>query len=329
MNRFIKYSTASLATALLATSAFAQDQKDKGSKDKSEKSQEIVIRKKGGKSEKMTIVLDGDDVTINGKPVDEFKNDNVTVFKRERPLAMASPRIRRFQPIPGAPLPPGSFDRIMPAHANKAMLGVLTEKGDDGVKVTDVTKESGAEKAGLQKNDVITKVGSTEVKDPQDLIEAIGQLKPNDKVEITYKRDGKENKTTATLGENKSRAFSHNFNDRDFNFDFPGGVVPPMDNFDFDFNRRTKIGLQIQDMEDGKGVSVKDVDEDSPASKAGFKEGDVITHVNGKNVTTVDELRNELRDIQEGETIKFGYKRNGKNETVEIKIPKRLKSADL
>ncbi|MCW3109008.1 MAG: hypothetical protein JWQ09_3514 [Segetibacter sp.] len=327
MKNWIKYVVPLMAAAIIGNTAYAQDQKEKSSKDKEEKSQEIVIRKKGGKTEKMTIVVDGDNVTINGKPVDEFKNNDVTVFKRDRSMAMA-PRVRSFS-APRVPFDPESFDYIMPPGMNKAMLGIMTAKADDGVKVTDVTKESGAEKAGLKKDDIITKVGDKEVKEPGDLIEAIATYKPNDKVDITYKRSGKESKTTAILGENKSRAFSYNFNDRDFNFEMPQGAIPPMENFNFNFNRRPKIGLQIQDVEEAKGVTVKDVDEDSPAAKAGIKEGDVITQVNGKDVAGVDELRTAIKDLKEGETVRFSFKRDGKIQTAEIKIPKRLKTADL
>lgn len=325
MNNFKKFLTAALATAVIGTSAFAQEQKEKTLKDKAEKTEEIVIRKKGDKAEKMTIVVEGDNVTINGKPVDEFKNDNVTVFKRNRSLAMATPRIRRFGGENGF-LDNENFNFTRPSNSNKAMLGVLTQKADDGVKVSDVTKESGAEKAGLQKDDVITKVGSKEVKDPQDLIEAIGEHKPNDKVDITYKRGGKENKTSVTLGENKSRGNAFNLNG---NFDFPkGSLTPPFDNFNFNFNR-PRIGLQIQDVEEGKGVRVKGVDSESPASKAGIKDGDVITQANGKDVAGVDELRNAIKELKEGDTVKLNYKRAGKNQTADIKIPKRLKSANL
>jgi len=326
MKNWIKLSTVTVVTALFASSAIAQDQKDNTTKNSDDKSQEIVIRKKGGTNEKMTIVLDGDNVTINGKPVDEYKNKDVTVFKRDRSLALA-PHVRSFSGS-RPPMDVEDFDVMRPSSPNKAMLGVMTEKADDGVKIKDITKESGAEKAGLQKDDVITKVGSKNVKAPEYLVEAISSYKPNDKVDITYKRNGKENKTSVTLSENKSRAYAYNFNNGDFNFDFPKGSLAPQ-NFNFNFDHKPRIGLQIQDLEEGKGVKVKDVDEDSPAAKAGLKEGDVITQLNGKDVAGVDELRDAIRDVKEGETVKFSYKRDGKKQTVEVKMPKRLKSADL
>ena len=328
MTNRIKFLTMALAAAI-STSAIAQDQKEKVSKNKEEKIQEIVIRKKGDKTEKMTIVVDGDNVTVNGKPVDELKNENVTVFKRDRPLATVTPRVRRFDGDRRL-FNNENFNYLRPSNSNKAMLGVLTQKADNGVKVTDVTKESGAEKAGLKKDDIITKVGSKEIKDPGDLIAAIGEYEPNDKADITYKRDGKENKTSVTLGENKSAGEPFNPNNGNFNLDFPKGLQNSLlEDFNFNLNHKPKIGLQIQDVEEGKGVKVKDVDTDSPASKAGMKEGDVITQVNGKDIAGVDEMRTEIREVKEGDALKFGYKRDGKNQTAEIKIPKRLKSADL
>jgi len=327
MHKFLKNSIFVFAAALTVSAGFAQDQKEKSPTNKEEKTQDIIIRKKGDKTEKMTIVVEGDKVTINGKPADDFKNDDVTVLRRDHSLDDAG-HVRRLGSR-GPGFDGQNFDNLMQRYSNKARLGVLTAKADDGVKVTDVTKESGAEKAGLKKEDVIIKAGSANVKTPQDLIEAISGYKPNDKVEITYKRNGKENKTTATLGANKSMAHSFKLNNKDFNFNLPEGAIPHLEDFDFNFNRKPKIGLQIQDIEEGKGVKVQDVDEDSPAAKSGMKEGDVITQVNGKDVAGVDELRNQIKEVKEGDAVKLSYKRDGKNQTAEIKIPKRLKSADL
>ena len=330
MNRWIKYTASLVATVVIATSAIAQDQIDK-SKNKDGKTEEIVIRKKGDKNEKITIVIDGDNITINGKPADNpGENTDVVVLKRDVNRATGAPQVRTF--LRGGNSfnsnRPG-FDSFRTAFANKAMLGVVTQKSVDGAKIISVTKESGADKAGLKKDDVITKIGDSKIEDPEDLIKVVRALKPNEKVGITYKRDGKENKTTATLGENKASSFSFDLNNEDFNFNIPEVTIPRVEGFNFSYNRRPKIGMQIQDVEEGKGVTIKDVDEDSPASKAGLKEGDIITQLNGKEVVGVDELRTGIKDVKEGDTIKVNYKRAGKTQAAEIKIPKRLKTADL
>jgi serine protease Do len=75
-----------------------------------------------------------------------------------------------------------------------AFLGVITNEDDKGAAIDEVQKETAAEKAGLQKGDIITKVGDKKIDGPDDLVEAITAKKPNDEVEITYLRDGKEKK---------------------------------------------------------------------------------------------------------------------------------------
>ena len=293
--------------------------------------QEIVIRKKGDKTEKTTIVIDGDKVTINGKPMEENNDKNITIMKMKRPGAMAMSRMSpraRVMGVPGADMEGMDFAPML--AGNKALLGVTTEKTDDGVKVLSISKESAAEKAGLKKDDIITKVDKEKITSPQDLIEAIKEHKPADKVDITYKRNGKEDKVAATLGQNKNMSFNFNMDDNNFKFEMPDRAMGPSLNGNmFTWNRKPKIGMQIQDVEEGKGVKVNDVDDDSPASKSGFKEGDVITGINGKMIEGVDDLKTQLKDLKEGDSVKVDYKRGGTTQSAEIKIPKRLKTADL
>jgi serine protease Do len=322
MNKWFKNSALVVAGSLLVFSAVAQtpDPKDKVKK---ETDQDIIIRKKGDKVEKATIVIDGDNITINGKPLDEFKSDGLTVLRRNSAQGFSAPRA--FQDLPKGGFK--MFDDNTPFGApgkNKAMLGVVTETSDGGAKITEVTKESGAEKAGLKKDDVITKVGDRKIEDPDDLVDAISNYKPNDKINLTYKRNNKEATATVTLTENKSKEYSFDFGNGNFDFNTPG-----MSGGVFGMNRKPKIGLQIQDVEEGKGVKVQEVDENSPAAKAGLKEGDVITEVNGKPVDGVDNVRSEIRDIKDGDILKVKYNRNGSSQSADIKLPKKLKSADL
>ena len=44
---------------------------------------EIIIREKAGKEEKMTIVVDGDKITINGKPLAEYDGENIIIRKKD------------------------------------------------------------------------------------------------------------------------------------------------------------------------------------------------------------------------------------------------------
>jgi serine protease Do len=214
-----------------------------------------------------------------------------------------------------------------------AFLGVMTEGSTDGAKIEEVAKDSPADKAGLKEGDVITKVNDKKVYDHEELSNIIRDMEPNHKITITYKRNGKESTTTATLGKRKSIPIPPNP---------PIAPVPPMGfNFDGDafggrdFHRffklddRPRLGVKVQDTEDGKGVKVLDVDEGSTADKSGIKEDDVITRFDGKDVNSAEDLADALSDSKDKGSFKVELQRNGKPQTIEIKVPKKLKTANL
>jgi len=221
---------------------------------------------------------------------------------------------------------------------NRAMLGVSTEQADNGAEIKSVTDESAAEKAGLKEGDIITKIGDKKIETPDDLTEAIQDHKPGDKVNITYLRDKKEQKATAELGKWKgSRAFSLG-NNQNFNMDFerimpkiqsiPRITAPYGQTWNWS-GGGPKLGISVQDTEDGKGVNVIEVDEDGNAAKAGIKENDVITEVDGKTTNSADEIVKLMKESKDKISVKVKLLRNGKTENVEVKIPRKLKTADL
>ena len=69
------------------------------------------------------------------------------------------------------------------------------------------------------------------------------------------------------------------------------------------------------------GVMVGNVDPDSPAGKAGFKEEDVITEVNGKAIDSSTALRKVLyTDLKVGDQAKFTIYREGKQQVVNVTL---------
>jgi serine protease Do len=87
--------------------------------------------------------------------------------------------------------------------------------------------------------------------------------------------------------------------------------------------------MTIQDLSEGKGVKVTDVDDASAAEKAGLEKDDVITEINGKAVSSVDDLKSSIRDLKEGDSVKVTYQRDGKSQSATISFPKKLKMAEL
>jgi serine protease Do len=310
---------------------------------------EIIIKSKNDKNVKLSVEIRDGQVFINDKPMSEFKDDNVVVHKM-RTMDMDGEAMTllgdangdgdfKMLTAPRSPYRMGKGSYSFNIDEGKgAFLGVSSEKGDDdiaGARVKQVTKGSGAEKAGLKPGDLITRVNETTISDPEDLTQAIHKCKPEDKVNLTFKRDGKEQKAVATLGKMKDGSYSYSYgNDgyampdmKDFNFNLaPLRVSPKL----FSYNdSRPKLGIKAQDTEDGKGVKVLDIDEESPADKAGIKEGDIITRFDGKEVNSAVELADLARESKGKADLKISLTHDGKSREVEVKIPKKLKTADL
>jgi len=142
---------------------------------------------------------------------------------------------------------------------------------------------------------------------------------------VTYKRDKKEMKTTASLTKRKNQSFS--FNTAPFN---------TYKNFNFDNNNnfslvwgKPRLGLKAQETEDGKGLKVLDVDDESAAEKAGIKEGDIITTFDGTEVNNIDKLRELSKAAMEKISFKVKLSRDGKQQEVDVKVPRDLKTTNL
>jgi len=76
-------------------------------------------------------------------------------------------------------------------------------------------------------------------------------------------------------------------------------------------------------LKDDNGVEVTMVDQDAPAGKAGIKEHDVITSVNGSSVQSVEQLRRMIREIPSGRVVTLGLIREGQPMNVKAQLADR------
>jgi len=320
----------------MVSSAMAQkEDKDKDEKDKKE-GEQIIITRKGNKDDKVVVELNGDKVIVNGKELKENDDEgDITVRRR---------RVKDVWAFDGNNLPGdwnehGGF-KMYNISENKAMLGVTTDEVENGVKIQSITKQSAAEKSGLKEGDIITKVDDKEIETPDDLSDIIQDHKPGDKVTVTFIRDKKEQKVTAELGKWKGvSAYSYSDGANNFHIEGLEGLkdqlrAMPRGNQNYNYNwnwsgNGPKLGISVQDSEDGKGVNVLDVDDDGNGAKAGIKEEDVITEVDGKAVNSADQIARVVRESKDKTSVKVKLLRKGKPLTVDVKMPKKLKTADL
>lgn len=294
---------------------------------------EIIIKRKGAdKNAKVTIEIRDGEVFADGKKLEDFQDKDIIVRRR-----VVIPRNGNMPA--GDPFQEQEFS-ITP---NPAVLGVITRKEDaKGATVSEVAEGSAAEKAGLKVGDVITAINDKKIAEPQELYEAIGALKVGDKVTVSYLRNGKENKATATLDKRKDdgpRAYrlppqgGNQFSIPDGQNRRPFGNTPDGREYPFaEFFREqggTKLGLSVQDTEDANGAAVLDVTTGSVAEKAGFKEKDVITELAGKPVKNAKDVVHLYRENKDVKSISAKVNRNGKTQTLTITVPKKLNKEDL
>jgi serine protease Do len=131
----------------------------------------ITLRLKGDQADekKYVIEIDGDKIKVNGKDIADLKDVEVNIgksraFDRNNNITINGQPLSRFRELhsttPGMSWDNGDMSPFesLAMNSNGAFLGIGMEKTDDGVKVTDVTEKSGAEKAGLKEGDVIVKL---------------------------------------------------------------------------------------------------------------------------------------------------------------------------
>jgi serine protease Do len=324
-------------------------------KEKKEQTVTVTITKDKGEK--------GEQIIINGSPMGSFDNmkfdtsilqtiiikgdDGEEIIKRQfnfKDLEMGGDFLKNFQE---------EKEEVTP------FLGLLTEKATEGARVLEVTKESAAEKAGLQKDDIITKVGEETITDPAKLAEVIGSKKVKELVKLYYTRNGKKSTVQVALGERRSikRTITMNgSSDMGQVLAIPNRKGNPMEKmiiiedgqggrdfsspdkkFELKLDNQSayampnqrKLGLRIQDIEEGEGVKVINIEKESAAEKAGLQKGDVLVSIGGVKVNNTDDARQELRPSpsKNGYTIKA--KRAGKEMTFEVKYPKKIKTVDL
>lgn len=342
--------TLMVALTSVSLAAFAQPS-TKDAQPQQKEVQEIIIRSKGDSALSMKVDINGDQISVNGKPLSQFNQDGITINKRKMIIRGDQGEAMEFKfdhPQGGMPeMFGGPEGEPQEQGAPKPFLGVSTDKTAEGAKVVEVNKGSAAEKAGLLVGDILTKVDGQATPDQQNLAAIIATKKPKDEIKLSILREGKKKDLKAILGERKT-SITKVFTFRQPNGMGNGEMMPPteemnmelnMENLDpsvmedikqhFQFPRQQKLGLKIQDVESGESVKVIEVAPESAAEKAGLKKDDLITAINGQAVHNTDEAREQLQAVKEQSTYQIKAKRNGAALNFEIKLPKKLKTADL
>lgn len=162
-------------------------------------------------------------------------------------------------------------------------LGMPEKKG---ALVTNVLPGLAAEKAGLQRGDVILEYDGAPIKDVRDLQRRVARTAQGKKVKIKILREGKDETVTAAVGE-----FTQEVLVRREETPEP----PPKDVLGLTLEQVTPESAKKFKLPVEEGVVVTEVNEGSPAARAGVRPGDLLTEVDQQPVKTLEEVREALK----------------------------------
>ncbi|MGN6157830.1 MAG: Do family serine endopeptidase [Devosia sp.] len=157
-------------------------------------------------------------------------------------------------------------------------------KDAKGALVTDVTADGPGAKAGLKSGDIVTKVDGTEIDNALALSRTIAGDQPNQSVQLTVWRDGKETTLTATLGTYSDKTADN--------------TKPTAPQQNDQAPTQSSVGLTLVPNGNGDGLLIQDVDQNSVAADKGFQVGDTILEVDNKKVTTGKDFEDAIQAVK-------------------------------
>jgi serine protease Do len=237
-------------------------------------------------------------------------------------------RIGQFAGV-GFAIPSKMAQSIWPTLAkggkiSRGMLGVIIQNIDADLKdqlklpstkgaiVSQVNKDSAAEKAGIKVEDVITRYNGKEVEDVRALRNAVAATAPGTKTDVTVLRDGTEKNLTVKLGELKTDDSEEEAQPAEGEAS-AGALGITVETLTADTAKQ--FGLDKAD----KGAVVREIEDGSAAATAGLRVGDLITEVNRQKISTAAELRDALKTAKGKTNILMLVKRDGASRFVIIK----------
>lgn len=184
-------------------------------------------------------------------------------------------------------------DLIKYGDVKRPYLGIQVEEdkfdAGDGAHIGSVAKDGAAATIGLKKGDIITKINDASINSWTELQATISSYNAGDKINVTYKRNGKDYTVPAVLTA-KTGTYD----------EVASSTIGE------------KLGAELETLDSKKaaayeiegGVLVKKINSGGPFSKTRMQDGFIITSVNGMEITSLEELSQAIKSLK-GESIQL------------------------
>lgn len=213
-----------------------------------------------------------------------------------------------------------------------------------GVGVTEIVKDSPAEKAGLRKDDVILGFNGESVTSTRKLHRLVSESSADQNVKLTISRGGSEQEVSATLSKRQGTGMLNARIREDIKqkiekmkIEMPK-IKGGNGTWVFHTGSYRRIGIATQTLTKqladyfgvSEGILVTSVNDNSPAAKAGLKAGDVITAVDGEKVASPGDISRAIGKKQDGPvTLTVVRDRNTRSVIVTPEKPAAGSGADI
>ena len=194
-----------------------------------------------------------------------------------------------------------------------------------------VLEGSPAEEAGLEPGDLILSIDGDEIDAERSLSEWISQYEPGDQIEIDVRNVGEEEirNIIVELGEHpesEDKAYLgvqiiHTPHVISILGESPDFEFPPTDEEVFPFHfygHKWNPPFTGDGFENG--ILITEVIENSPASKAGLEQGDLITALDGETVEGATSFVENISSMQPGKKVSLTVFRASSDETLEFEV---------
>ena len=184
---------------------------------------------------------------------------------------------------------------VMIQEVTKDLADSFGLKEPQGALISDVVEGGPAQKAGLQRGDIIIEFDGIKIHKMNQLPRIVAEHSPGSKVKVVVLRNGKEKTFTVTLGELKEQELAGEARiEKDLGLTVQE-ITPEL---------RKHLNLDTEN-----GVVVSGVEPGSPAAQAGIRRGDVILEVNQREVRGLDDYRKALEGAKGKESVLFLVRR--------------------
>lgn len=227
---------------------------------------------------------------------------------------------------------------ISTGKLERGFLGVLPgdltpyelkqKKAVEGAIVRDMpASNSPAGNASIAKNDIIVQIDKKRIRGQQDLLNAMLDIKPGTVVPVKFIRDGKEKTVTVKVGEMPQMVAQQQPNRRGFQFpdlnpngegwqrffgDQEPGAPERTPRIEREAGGKAQLGVMVKTLDEDdrknfkipesvKGAVVTSVEPGSVGEELNLQAGDVITSLNGRSISSADELLEVLKDKKVGD----------------------------